>query len=90
MRKREFIKLYAEINNMELKKSSEDVEEFLETLKDIFKTSPKVVFKNFGIFEVRETKARKIFDPRNQTDIIHSKPRKYVKFRTSRKMEDIL
>ncbi len=70
MIKKDFVKLYAEMNNMDIKKSTEDVDEFLETLKDIFKTSSKVVFKNFGIFEVRETKARKIFDPRNQTDII--------------------
>lgn len=90
MRKKEFIKFYADMYNMNIKNASEDVEEFLETMKTAFSQYPKVVFRNFGIFEVRETKARSIVDPRNQKDIIHSKPRKYVKFKTSKNMEKFL
>lgn len=90
MRKKDFVKFYADMYEIDVKDASKDIEEFLETMKTVFSEDSKVVFKNFGIFEVRKTKARYIVDPRNQIDIIHSKPRKYVKFRTSKNMEKLL
>ena len=44
----------------------------------------------FGTFEVRETKERKIVDPRGSGNLIHAKPRKYIKFRGSRATEKTL
>ncbi len=81
MTRKEFKKFYADFNNIkDMNKASEEVEQFLETMKKLFTISPKVVFRNFGTFEVRETKERKIVDPRGNNEIIHAKPRKYVKF----------
>lgn len=91
MRKKEFIKLYAEMYGIkDLKMAQAEVEEFIDTMKDVFKEYPKVVFRGFGTFEAKETKARKIVDPRNQKDIIHSKPRKYIKFKVSKNIEENL
>ncbi len=90
MLKKEFKELYADYNNISLKKASDDVEEFLETMKDAFKTYPKIVFRGFGTFETKKTKERKIVDPRGNGEIIHAKSRKYIKFKVSKNTEKIL
>ncbi|WP_300356024.1 HU family DNA-binding protein [Fusobacterium sp.] len=90
MRKKEFKKFYAEFNKLENEKASEEVEIFLETMKKAFSLYPKIVFRNFGTFEIKETKERKVLDPRGSGDIIHTKPRKYVKFKISKNVEDEL
>lgn len=91
MIKKDFIQLYSEINGVtDIKEVSQDVDEFLDTMREALKKHPKVVFWNFGIFEVRETAKRKIVDPRGNNNIINSKPRKYVKFRVSKNIENML
>ncbi len=90
MIKKEFKKFYAQENNLDEEKASEEVETFLETMKEMFSNYPKVVFRNFGTFEVRETKDRKVVDPRGTDKIIHAKPRKYIKFKTSKNLEERL
>lgn len=88
MTKKEFAKLYSKMHGIKnIKKAKKDVDEFLDTMKEMFEKYPKVVFRGFGTFEVRETKARSILDPRNQKDIIHSKPRKYIKLKVSKNIE---
>ena len=90
MIKKEFKKFYAEQNNLSEEDASKEVELFLETMKEMFANYPKIVFRNFGTFEVKETKERKIVDPRGNNEIIHAKPRKYIKFKTSKNLEDKL
>lgn len=90
MIKKEFKKFYAEENNLDEETASKEVEEFIETMKEAFSKYPKVVFRNFGTFELKETKARKILDPKGTGKIIESKPRKFVKFKTSKKLEEKL
>lgn len=91
MIKKEFKKFYAEFNNIDdIEKASEEVEVFLETMKAALSSSSKVVFRNFGTFEVRETKERKVLDPRGNNEVIHTKPRKYVKFIQSINLENKL
>lgn len=90
MIKKEFVKLYAEMNEIDEKEALTEVEEFLETMKDAFKKYPKVVFRNFGVFEVRETKERIVCHSWKNNEIIHVKPRKYIKFRVSKNIEDML
>ena len=87
MKKKEFKKLYSELNKTEKEKSSEEVEIFLETMKQVFSKYPKIVFRNFGTFEVKETKERDIVDPKDSTNIIHAEPRKYIKFKGSKFLE---
>lgn len=90
MTKKEFKKFYAQQNNLSDEQASEEVELFLETMKEVFSKYPKVVFRNFGTFEVKETKERKIVDPKDSSNIIHAKPRKYIKFKTSKNLEEKL
>ena len=87
MRKKEFKKFYSELNKIENEKASQEVEEFLETMKQALSVYPKIVFRNFGTFEVKETKERDIVDPKDSTNIIHAEPRKYVKFKGSKFLE---
>lgn len=90
MRKKEFKEYYSKLNNLEKEKSSEEVEIFLLTMKKAFSMYPKIVFRNFGTFEVRETKERKVVDPRGSGKLIEAKPRKYVKFKMSKTLEEEL
>lgn len=91
MVKKDFIQLYSEVNDVkDLKCAKEDVEKFLETLKIALTKEKELVFRNFGSFEVRKTKERDVVDPKDSNNIIKAKPRKYVKFKISRKIEDEL
>ena len=90
MTKKEFKKFYAQQNKLKEEQASEEVELFLETMKEVFSKYPKVVFRNFGTFEVRETKERQIADPRGTGETIHAKPRKYIKFKASKNLEEKL
>ena len=90
MTKKEFKKFYAQQNNLSDEQASEEVELFLETMKEMFSKYPKVVFRSFGTFEVRETKERDVADPRGTGEILHTKPRKYIKFKASKNLEEKL
>ena len=90
MKKKEFKKLYRELNKTEKERASEEVEIFLETMKQAFSKYPKIVFRNFGTFEVKETKSREVFDPRGSGKVIHTKPRKFIKLKISKNLEEKL
>ena len=91
MRKKEFVEFYANYNGMkDISQASEEVEKFIEMMKEAFTLYPKVVFRGFGTFEVRETKERMVVDPRGNGEIIHAKPRKYIKFKQSINLEEEL
>ncbi len=91
MRKKEFVQFYAEFNKMEnFSQASEEVEKFIEMMKEALTCYPRIVFRGFGTFEVRETKERMVVDPRGNGEIIHAKPRKYVKFKQSINLEEEL
>ena len=90
MRKKEFKKFYSELNKIENEKASQEVEEFLETMKQALSVYPKIVFRNFGTFEIKETKTRRVLDPRGSGEFIQARPRKFVKFKMSKNLEDKL
>lgn len=91
MIKKEFIEFYAKENGIQdLKIAKEEVEKFLETLKAAFTNEKEIIFRGFGSFEVRKTKERKIVDPKDSSKTIHAKPRKYIKFKVSKKIEEEL
>lgn len=92
MLKGDFIKLYSKKYNLKIKEAEKEVERFLETLETAFSENQIVNFRKFGSFEVRQTKERMVVDPKNQKEkiLIHAKPRKYVKFKVSKKLEDKL
>lgn len=92
MLKGDFIKLYSEKYKIKEKTAEKEVERFLETLQTALFENQVINFRKFGSFEVRQTKERMVVDPKNQKEkiLIHAKPRKYVKFKVSRMLEDKL
>ena len=92
MLKGDFVKLYSEKFRIKEKIAEKEVERFLETLETALFENQVITFRKFGSFEVRQTKERMVVDPKNQKEkiLIHAKPRKYLKFKVSRKLEDKL
>ena len=85
--KKEIIKFYAERNGIENIYAEEKIDKFMSVLKKALSENEKITFKKFGIFEVKETKERDIWDPRRTSKKNHAKPRKYIKFSVSRLLE---
>ena len=78
--KKEFKKFYSELNKIENEKASQEVEEFLETMKQALSVYPKIVFRNFGTFEIKETKTRRVLDPDKWSNFtIRQSPESFLK-----------
>lgn len=89
--KYDLIIFYSELNKIkDFNEAENRIDRFINTLEKTFLFTDKIIFRNFGTFEIKETKERKIVDPRNSSNIIHAKPKRYVKFKVSRLLEDNL
>ena len=89
--KQDLIIFYSELNGIkDLDEAEKRIDRFINTLSEALKTDDKIIFMNFGTFEVKETKERDIVDPKDSTNIIHAEPRKYVKFKISKSLEENL
>ncbi len=87
MVKKDFIKLYAERYKTDEETAKENVENIFELIKFVLSENEYLKIKNFGVFEMRETKERNIVDPKDGSKLIHARPRKYIKFRGSRNIK---
>lgn len=87
MVKKDFVKLYAGKYNTSEETARENIENVFELIKFVLSENEYLKIKNFGVFEMRETKERNIIDPKDGSKLIHAKPRKYIKFRGSRNIE---
>lgn len=87
MVKKDFIKLYAEKYNTNEETAKENIENVFDLIKFVLSENEYLKIKNFGVFEMRETKERNIVDPKDGSKLIHARPRKYIKFRGSRNIE---
>lgn len=90
MIKKEFIELYASQHNIDVEIARDEVEKVLETLKLALSKDNSLTLRNFGNFEVKTTKERDIIDPKDSENILQAKPRKYIKFKTSKALEEFL
>ena len=89
--KQDLVMFYSELNKIkDLDLAEEKIDRFIYTLKTALKENERIVFRGFGTFEVKETKERMVVDPRGNGEIIHAKPRKYVKFKQSINLEEEL
>lgn len=89
--KQDLVIFYSEINKIkDFDEAERKIDRFLDTLEKALLIDKKVIFKMFGSFELKETKERKIVDPKDSSNIIHAKPKKYIKFKVSRSLEDNL
>ena len=89
--KQDLIIFYSELNNIkDFDEAERRIDRFINTLSEALKNNNKIAFMNFGTFEVKQTKERDIVDPKDSTNIIHAEPRKYVKFKVSKSLEESL
>ncbi|WP_130890062.1 HU family DNA-binding protein [Fusobacterium sp. THCT13E1] len=85
MNKRDFAKIYMEINknSISMKETMEEIEVFLETVEEALIRDGKVRFVGRGIFEVIERKPRIISNPSTR-ELMKIYPKKTVKFRVAK------
>ena len=89
--KQDLVMFYSEFNKIkDFDLAEEKLDRFINTLKAALKENERIVFRGFGIFEVKETTERMIVDPKDSANIIHAKPRKYIKFKISKNLQDSL
>ena len=88
MNKRELAKLYKEmtLEEFSIDKAIEEIEEFLETLKEAIITDGEVKFPKIGIFEILTRQPRMISNPVTR-ELMKIYPKKIVRFRVSKKMK---
>ena len=89
--KQDLVMFYSEFNKIkDFDLAEEKLDRFINTLKAALKENERIVFRGFGIFEVKETTERMIVDPKDSANIIHAKPRKYIKFKISKNLQNSL
>ncbi len=89
--KQDLVMFYSEFNKIkDFDLAEEKLDRFINTLKAALKENERIVFRGFGVFEVKETTERMIVDPKDSANIIHAKPRKYIKFKISKNLQDSL
>ena len=88
MNKREMAKLYTKMNPemLSIIKAENEIEEFLETMKEAIVIDGKVKFPKIGTFEILTRKSRIVANPvtKEQMTIY---PKKIIKFRASKKIK---
>lgn len=89
--KKDLIIFYSEFNKIkDFDEAENKIDRFINTLEAALLQNDKIIFRNFGSFEIKETKERDIVDPKDSNNIIHAKPRKYIKFKVSKNLENNL
>ena len=88
MNRREMAKLYTKMSPemLSIIKAEEEIEEFLETVKEAIAIDSEVRFPKRGAFEILIRQPRVVSNPvtREQMEIY---PKKTVRFRASKKMK---
>ena len=86
----EFIKFYRDRNNLKsIKEAKEKIDLFWSALLKALDEDGKVILKNWGVFEKKEVKSRKVVLPKtNEAVIIGAK--KKIKFRTGAGLQDAI
>ena len=80
MGEKEFLKLYMKERELKsLEEAKEKVDTFWKTLKTSLENGEKVKFKDWGNFEMKEVRPRKIIELQTKKEIIIPKSRK-IKF----------
>lgn len=81
MTEREFIKFYKDRNHSkDYKEAKEKIELFWNAMLAALEEDERVVFKDWGIFEKKEVKTRKIMIPMLKKTV-YTKPKEVIKFR---------
>lgn len=90
MTEKEFIKFYRERNNgKNSKEIKNQISLFWNVLLKALDEDKKVLFKDWGIFEKKEVKSRKIIIP-NFEEIFYTEPKEVIKFRMGLGFKDFI
>jgi len=77
----------AKKTGIEQQKVKQIVQLTLDSIIDILSTDERIELRNFGVFEVRERKARKARNPRTGSEVMVPK-KKVVTFKAGKIMEE--
>ena len=87
MVKRELVELYMKYKKINIyKEAQKEIEDFIEVMKIALERDDILILRDFGIFEIRETKRKTAFNPRTGEEVPCS-PKKYIKFRVGKELE---
>jgi len=85
----EFIRFYKNRNKIKSHKEvREKIDLFWDVLFEALKKDKKVIFKEWGVFEKREIKSRKIKVPMWEEER-YTEPKKVIKFRAGKSLIEI-
>ena len=88
MTEKEFLTLYKERRNLKsIREAKERLDSFWKALFDVLEEEEKVIIKDWGIFEKREVKPRKILNLATR-EMMVTEEKKVIKFRPRMKMID--
>jgi nucleoid DNA-binding protein len=85
--KKEIVKQISERANLTQLKTKEIVQCTFEAIIETLATEGRIELRNFGVFEVRERKARKARNPRTG-DPVEVQPKNVVTFQPGKEMEE--
>lgn len=87
MIKKEFVELYMQYKKKHIyTEAKSEVEDFIEVLKMAFERSDNLILRDFGTFEIRETKRATAFNPRTGEEV-KCTPKRYIKFYVGKELE---
>ena len=88
MTEKEFLTLYKERRNLKsIREAKERLDSFWKALFDVLDVEEKVIIKDWGIFEKRGVKPRKILNLATR-EMMVTEEKKVIKFRPRMKMID--
>lgn len=90
MVKKELIELYMKYKGMHIYTTAkQEIEDFIEVLKIALEHDDNLILRDFGTFETKETKRKTAFNPRTG-EVVPCTPKKYVKFKIGKDLEERL
>ena len=88
MVKKDLVEIYMEYHKKHVyTEAKKDVEDFIEIMKiALERTHDVLILRDFGTFEIRETKREMAFNPRTG-EPVKCTPKKYIKFAVGKELE---
>ena len=87
MVKKELVELYMKYHHKHIyTEAKREVEDFIEVLKLALERSNNLILRDFGTFEIKETKRESAFNPRTG-EPVKCTPKKYIKFYVGKELE---
>lgn len=86
----EFIRFYKKRNNLKNQQEVKaKIELFWNTLLKVLNNGEKVTFKNWGTFEQKDVKSRKIMLPK-MDKVVYTKAKKKIRFKVGAGLQNIV